>query len=136
MACFVDTNILLYAISTDPKESLKNSIAIQILKRPDCVLSVQVLQEFYVQATRSSRVDALDHDLAVGFIKAWQRFKIIDNTTQIMTAALEIKAKFKLSYWDSVIIAAAAEANCRTLFTEDLNHGQVVLGVQSTNPFL
>ena len=73
---FVDTNILLYSISRDPAESAKRDIAIAMLDEEDLVLSVQVLQEFYVQATRSTRLDALTHDIAVGLIRTWLRFEV------------------------------------------------------------
>lgn len=63
--CVIDTNILLYSISRDPGEVPKREIAIALLDADDIALSVRVLQEFYVQATRSSRPDRLDHDIAV-----------------------------------------------------------------------
>ena len=73
---FVDTNILLYAVSQPPQEERearrKRSIALQILDRADLALSVQVLQEFYVQATRPSRPDPLNHQQASDLIHAWR----------------------------------------------------------------
>ena len=59
MSAFVDTNVLLYSISRDPGERRKQEIAVALLQRDDLALSVQVLQEFYVQATRRSRADAI-----------------------------------------------------------------------------
>jgi predicted nucleic acid-binding protein len=69
-ARFLDTKILLYSISTEPGESTKRDVAIALLERNDCALSVQVLQDFYVQATRPTRDDPLPHDIAVGLTKA------------------------------------------------------------------
>jgi hypothetical protein len=68
---FLDTNILLYAISPDPEEAHKRTLADALLNREDGALSVQVLQEFYVQATRPTRVGRLPHDLAAGLVHAW-----------------------------------------------------------------
>jgi predicted nucleic acid-binding protein len=132
---FLDTNILLYSISTAADEESKRMRAIALMDRDDCVVSVQVLQEFYVQATRASRADPLPHELATGLIKTWLRFHVQENTVQILQGALEIKQAYSFSYWDSAIISAAREAGCSELFSEDLSHGQVVEGVRILNPF-
>lgn len=132
---FLDTNILLYSISRTPEEEAKRNRAIALLDRDDAALSVQVLQEFYVQATRSTRPDALPHDIAAGLIRTWTRFRLQDITLTILTGALEIKAVHKLSYWDSAIVAAARALGCRELYSEDMNHGQEIEGVVIINPF-
>ncbi|MGO1080585.1 PIN domain-containing protein [Inquilinus sp. CA228] len=132
---FLDTNILLYSVSNAAEESKKRDRAQALLDRDDCVLSVQVLQEFYVQATRASRPDPLPHDIATGLIGTWLRFDIQENTVLILEAALEIKARHRFSFWDSAIIAAARAAGCRELFSEDLSHGRTIDGVTIINPF-
>ena len=71
---FLDTNILLYSISRDRREAVKRERAIILLERDDVGLSIQVLGEFYVQATRTTRRDALPHDIAAGLIESWLRF--------------------------------------------------------------
>ena len=73
---FIDTNVLLYSISRDPAEAAKRAIAIALL---DTELSVQVLQEFYVRATRATRPDALAHEIAVGLLRTWLRFAGVEN---------------------------------------------------------
>src|ERR1700746_3512064 len=93
---FIDTNILLYSISRDPAEARKRDIAIALLDAEDIALSVQVLQEFYVQATRSTRSDALAHDIAAGLVRTWLRFKVQDITLPVMIGALEINAAYGL----------------------------------------
>ncbi|MGH7090496.1 MAG: PIN domain-containing protein [Stellaceae bacterium] len=135
MSHFLDTNILLYSISRDPAEAAKRERAIALLDRDDGTLSVQVLQEFYVQATRPTRPDPLPHDIAVGLIRTWTRFPIQDINLAIVFAALEISAARGFSYWDSAIIAAAHALGCRELYSEDLTHGQQVNGVTILNPF-
>jgi len=132
---FLDTNILLYSISRAPDEANKRQRAIALLDAPGCCLSVQVLQEFYVQATRASRVDPLPHDIAAGLVQAWLRFEVQDNTVGVLRGALEIRARHGFSYWDSAIIAAARLLGCEALYTEDLSHGRVVDGVSIIDPF-
>ena len=135
MPHFLDTNILLYSISGNPADALKRERAIALLRRDDGALSVQVLQEFYVQATRATRPRPLPHEIALGLLTAWTRFKVQEITLSILTSALEIKAVYGFSYWDSAIIAAARALGCRELYTEDLSHRQEVEGVVIINPF-
>jgi predicted nucleic acid-binding protein len=132
---FIDTNILLYSISRDPAEATKREIAIALLDNENIALSVQVLQEFYVQATRATRPDAVAHDIAVGLVRTWLRFKIQEMTLPVMLDALEIKASYGLSYWDAAIVAAARALGCRQLLSEDMRHGREIEGVQINNPF-
>ena len=132
---FLDTNVLLYSISRDPAEASKRDRAIDLLERDDGTLSVQVLQEFYVQATRATRSDPLPHQIAAGLIATWTRFRVQEITLSILTGALEIKAAHGFSYWDSAIIAAARALGCRTLYTEDMTHGREVEGMVILNPF-
>jgi predicted nucleic acid-binding protein len=101
---FVDTNVLLYTISRDPAEQDKAKLANDILADRDLVLSVQVLQEFYVQATRVSRPDSIGHSQAMRLIASFQRFPVLDITNGIMLAALDADQRFQLWYWDAAII--------------------------------
>lgn len=133
---FVDTNILLYAISTHPIEAEKNQKARAILSGSDLVFSVQVLQEFYVQATRPTRTDPLTHEEATALIQYWLRHRIIPITVQVMQDALDIMKRYQTSYWDAAILAAAASARCSDLLSEDLNPGQSYNSVRVINPFL
>ena len=132
---FIDTNVLLYSISTDPAETRKRDIAVALLEDDDLALSVQVLQEFYVQATRPSRSDAVDHDIAVGLIRTWLRFKVQEMTLPVLLGALDIKATHTLSYRDAAIVAAARALACRELLSEDMAHGSEIDGVRISDPF-
>ena len=132
---FVDTNILLYSISRDLAELAKRDIAIALLDEEDLALSVQVLQEFYVQATRSTRSDALTHEIAVGLIRTWLRFKVQEITVPVMIGALQIKNTYDVSYWDAAIIAAARALGCREILSEDMSHGREFDGAIINNPF-
>src|SRR3972149_2732127 len=129
MSRFLDTNILLYSISTDRREAGKRDVAIRLLAEGDNALSVQGLQEFYMQATRPPSADALPHDIAPGLIRTWLRFPVQDVTLAVMGHALDIKARFALSYWDAAIVAAARALGCRELLTEDLSHGLAIDGL-------
>jgi predicted nucleic acid-binding protein len=132
---FLDTNILLYSISRDPSEVAKRDRAVTLIDAAGNALSVQVLQEFYVQATRPTRSDALPHEIAAGLIRTWLRFKVQEISVSIMTGALEIKTTHGLSYWDSAIIAAARALGCRELYSEDFTHGREIEGIVIINPF-
>lgn len=133
MNAFVDTNILVYSISDD--EPRKRDRARAILDGGDCALSVQVLQEFYVQATRATRSNRLSHEQATGLVESWTRFPVQDNTLTVMWDALRIRAAHGLSYWDSAILAAARQLDCSELITEDLAHGRQIEGVTIIDPF-
>ena len=135
MLRFVDTNVLLYSIGRRPSDKRKRQHAIEVLASQDVALSVQVLQEFYVQATRVTRDDPLSHDAAAGFMKAWGRFPVQEISLEIVNAALVICERHQLSYWDSSIVAAAQGLGCSELLTEDMNHGQRIGSVRIVNPF-
>ena len=132
---FLDTNILLYSISRDPAEAAKRDRAVALLDGDDNALSVQVLQEFYVQATRPTRPDAIPRNIAAGLIRTWLRFKVQEITVPIMTGALAIKETHGLSYWDATIVAAARALGCRELYSEDMAHGRDIEGTVIINPF-
>lgn len=132
---FVDTNVLLYAISGNRDEQEKRAAARMILDREDCVLSAQVLQEFYVQATRSSRPDPLTHEQASALIEAWSRFRVIDVTLDLVRHALATSRRWQISYWDAAIVEAARMGACSELLSEDLQDGMDFAGVRVRDPF-
>lgn len=84
----IDTGVLLYAVSTVADEADKRLTVRAILDRDDLVLSVQVLQEFYVQATRATKPDRLAHEPAVTLVESWLRFRVIETTVPLMQHAL------------------------------------------------
>ena len=132
---FVDTNVLLYAVSTAPEEARKSETARKLLEAADLALSVQVLQEFYVQATRPTRAARLSHDQASGLIEALLRFPVQETTVEVLRAALDTAARFGVSYWDAAIVEAARSLGCTTLLSEDLGDGADYRGVRVVNPF-
>ena len=132
---FVDTNVLLYAVSRDPEEQDKASRANEILAGRDVALSVQVLQEFYVQATRESRPDPLSHEQATQLVESFLRFPVQEITTAVMLAAVATRRRFGISYWDAAILAAARALGCDVVLSEDLRDGENYAGVRVENPF-
>ena len=132
---FFDTNILLYSISRAEDEAAKRERAVALLDEDGGALSVQVLQEFYVQATCLTRPDPLPHAIAAGLIRTWMRFEVQDITAAVLTQALDLKISHGFSYWDSAIIVAAKMLGCRTLYSEDMAHGREFDGVLIANPF-
>jgi predicted nucleic acid-binding protein len=132
---FADTNVLLYAVSADPDEQDKAERAREILSGRDVVLSVQVLHEFYVQATRESRRDSLAHHQAARLVESFLRFPVAHVTTGVMLAALATRDRFRISYWDAAILEASRSLGCEVVLSEDLGHGQDYAGVRVENPF-
>jgi predicted nucleic acid-binding protein len=132
---FVDTNVLLYAISTEPDERGKAARANALLAAGDVALSVQVLQEFYVQATRESRADRLSHGQAVRLVESFLRFPVAQVTTRIMLAAFATRERFRISFWDAAILEAARSLACEVVLSEDLSHGQDYDGIRVEDPF-
>ncbi len=132
---FVDTNVLLYAISTNPAEATKRATALTLLTCDDIALSVQVLQEFYTQATRTTRNGRLYQTEAENLVLTWRRFHVADLTVSIVERAMAASLRWQISYWDAAIVEAARSAECQTLLSEDLQHGQDFAGVKVVNPF-
>jgi predicted nucleic acid-binding protein len=132
---FVDTNVLLYAISRDPGEQAKAALANKLLAARDIALSVQVLQEFYVQATRESRAERLSHEQAAALVDSFRRFPIQETTVGVILAGMSTCRRFGISYWDAAILEAARALGCEIVLSEDLNDGQDYAGVRVENPF-
>jgi predicted nucleic acid-binding protein len=132
---FVDTNVLLYAISRDRQERDKAQRANAILAERDIALSVQVLQEFYVQATRETRRDRMTHDQARRLVESFLRFPVVEITTAIVLAATATADRFRISYWDAAILEASRALGCDLVLSEDLADGEDYGGVRVENPF-
>ena len=131
---FVDTNVLLYAASSAPSEVAERRTARRILQENDWGTSVQVLQEFHVNATGKLR-EQIRPQSARLFIRLLLTRPIVTTTPDLFTRAVDISRRYRISYWDAAIVAAAAHMGCSTLFTQDLNAGQTYEGVTALNPF-
>lgn len=133
---FVDSNILIYSAVPHPGEDEKTRVADEILDQQPIGLSIQVLQEFYVQAIRKSRQNKISHEEALSFIGAWKRFPIQPLTQVILERALVGCDRWQISYWDATILEAARELGCREVLSEDLSEGKDYDGIRVINPFV
>ena len=86
-------------------------------------LSLQVLQEFYVQATRASRPDPLSHEHAARLVESFLRFPVQEITSAVVLAALATRQRFGISYWDAAILEAGRALGCDVVLSEDMREG-------------
>ena len=96
------------------------------------MISTQVLQEFFVATTRKLAVPPL---AAKAVMKTFQVFEIVQVSPALIGESIDCSVLSQLSFWDSLILTAAASAGCTTLLTEDMNAGQMALGVKILNPY-
>lgn len=132
---FFDTNVLVY--SDDPRDPGKHQTALTLIKdhlrQRTGVVSLQVLQEYFVSATRKLKLDA---ELAKRRVEVFTRFQVAEPVVNDVLAAIDLHRLHGFSYYDSLVLHMAKEAGCRMLLSEDMQHGQVVDGVRIVNPFL
>ena len=134
---FVDTNILIYAHDMDAgvKHDVANSIIEKIWEEKSGIISTQVVQEFYVNVTRKIP-NPITPVLARGIILNYFSWHLEAIDPHTILFASEIEERHVLSFWDSLIVAAASHSKASEILTEDLNHGQIIEGVLMENHFL
>lgn len=134
---FVDSNIAVYAFSPRPDDVLKQRIARQLFWREagNLAISVQVLGEFYTQATRPSRPEALSHQRAVVMMDRLKLCDVYPITLETVELAVHYRTLFSLSYWDCLILASARLGECDAVYSEDMSAGQDYDGIRVINPF-
>lgn len=135
MSSFIDTNILCYTI--DEKNPVKQTVARNLLNShfpSEVFISTQVLQEFYNVATNKMKQPSAD--VKNNALAAATNYNVAQVTVHTIFSAIDLSIRYQFSIWDSLILASAIEAGCDTLYTEDLNDGQVVEGVKIVNPFI
>jgi len=133
---FVDANVLVYAL--DASAGAKGETARELVERlwhsGNGCLSVQVLQEFFVTVTRKV-ARPLSVDAAENRVREFAVWNVFAPTAEDVLAASALHKKAKLSFWDAMIVEAAAQSACEILWTEDLSDGQLLRGVRVRNPF-
>ncbi len=130
---FIDSNILIYAYSETEVEK-KNKV-LSILESEDVSLNTQVINEFIWIMNRKFDVDLDSLKLISNNI--FQLFDVILVTETTINKAIDLSQKLKYSYWDSLILASALEKKCNTLYTEDMQHGQIIEdNLKIVNPFI
>lgn len=130
---FLDTNVLVYALDRDA--GAKRQTARRLLEVAAGgvgVISTQILQEFYVVATRKLGVEPA---LAKSILHSLRRFEIVTVTGDLIEQAVDVSVVSRMSFWDALVVVSAEAAQCAQLWTEDLNAGQVIRGVTVVNPF-
>ena len=136
-ADFIDTNIWVYAYDNHfpDKQQRAQEIIISAVRNGNGVLSTQVLGEFFTVVTRKIKIP-LSVRNARDIIKYMGRMTVQEIDVLIVERALDTLEQYKISYWDSLIIATAERAHCKRILSEDLNAGQKYHGIEITNPFV
>lgn len=133
---FVDTNILVYAEDRDAKgkHEVARDLIVELWNSREGVLSVQVLQEFYVTVTRKLK-KPMSAARALDVVREYLSWPVIENTGALLVDAVGLQQKAQLSFWDAMVVQAAINGGCDKLYTEDLNAGQRLGPVLVVNPF-
>jgi predicted nucleic acid-binding protein len=134
---FLDTNILIYAYDVSAKEKHEKArdIVLALWESGLGVLSTQVMQEFFVMATRKIP-SPLDIKAAREIVDDLLRWDIVVNDGDIIRKAIDLHERHKFAFWDAMIIEAATRGGAKVLLSEDLSHGRIVNGIKIKNPFL
>jgi predicted nucleic acid-binding protein len=131
---FLDTNVLLYAISKVPSEAHKAMVANHLMATEQWGLSVQVCQEFYVAATQKF-APPISSEIAENYLRLFALRPLVTNTPDLIFRAIEIQRRNRLSFGDASVLAAAKQLGTTTLFTEDFSDGQIIEGIRVINLF-
>ncbi len=133
---FVDTNILVYAHDLDAgrKYEVARSLLRDLWESQTGIISTQILQEFYVNVTRKIS-KPISPAQARGVLSAYAAWQVEIIRPADVLQASEVQERYRLSFWDAMIVVAAAKGRADVLVTEDLNPGQIIEGVQVSNPF-
>ena len=137
MTTFVDTNVLVYAHDADAggKHARASALVEELWHTREGVLSTQILQEFYVNVTRKIP-KPLPRREARDLIETYTAWRIVTiDPPDVMTAS-DFEDRFKLSFWDALVVVAALKANAARLATEDFQHGRKIRGLEVVNPFI
>ena len=132
---FVDTNVLIYAHDVDAKakHGVAESVLRELWTHRTGALSLQVLQEFYVNVTRkiAKSLSKAEARLVVNSYSIW----CIETTPAEIAAAFQIEDKARIGFWDALIVASAAKSGAVRILSEDLNPQQTIAGIRIENPF-
>lgn len=132
---FVDTNIIVYAADQASPIPRKTRIAREILLQRGLHLSVQVLNEFTVNARHPNKLN-LSAQRELEWIERLLLLPIESMNEQSFLEARLFHERYQVSHWDGLILAAAKAAGCDTLYSEDLQSGQIYDGIAVVNPFV
>jgi predicted nucleic acid-binding protein len=130
---FLDTNILVYSLdqADAAKKARCRGLIRSLTAESKGVISTQVMQEFYVAATSKLGAEPL---LTKDILRSLERFETVVVSPTLIKDAIDCSIINRLSFWDALIVVSAESAQCEVLWTEDLNHGQIIRGVRIENP--
>jgi predicted nucleic acid-binding protein len=131
---FFDTNVLVYAAVGTGSDEHKRKRALELIASTEFGTSAQVLQEFYVTVVKKA-VRPLSPAQALNWIEQWTAFPCQAIDHQLVRIAIELCARYRISYWDAAILAAAGALGAETVYSEDLNDGHRYGSVRVVNPF-
>ncbi|WP_298747436.1 PIN domain-containing protein [uncultured Brevundimonas sp.] len=132
---FLDTNILIYAAQGGRVAPEKREIARRIILQGNYGTSGQVLAEFYSVAIRKG-ARPLTPETAAKWVRTLAKKPCQPIDPALVRAGIDLSQRYRISYWDAAIIAAAERLGARVVYSEDLNHGQTYGSVRVENPFL
>lgn len=133
--CFLDTNILLYAVSTDPSEAAKRTVAQRLLVDTIWAWSAQVAAEFIRAGTSAKKQYPLTREEARMWVTTWMNFPMAAVDGSLVVEASVLGERYQISHFDAQVLVAAKRLGCPILYSEDLSDGQLYDGVQVVNPF-
>jgi predicted nucleic acid-binding protein len=133
--CFIDTNILLYAVSTVPAEAAKTEVARSLIQNTRWGWSAQVAAEF-IRAASSKKNSTMSHAEAAKWVELWMAYPMVPVDGTMVLEAAALGDRFQIFHFDSQILVAANRLGCELVYSEDLGHGQRYDEVQVRNPFL
>ncbi len=135
--CFVDTNILVYAhdAAAGEKHLRARRLLEQLWDSGDVVLSTQVLQELCVNLRRKTANPPPLEEVR-RLVREYATWEVVNNTAESILKALEIEVRYKISFWDALIVQAAEEAGASILYSEDLAAGQQYETLRVVNPLI
>jgi predicted nucleic acid-binding protein len=131
---FIDTNVLVYSVSSHPPEKEKREIARALIASTDFGISAQVLAEFYVTVTKKIG-QPLSDEHALQLLEPLTRLPVIAVDSDLVLEAIAMNRAHRISYWDGAIVAAAQRLGASTIFSEDLSDGQSYGSTRVVNPF-
>ena len=134
---FIDTNILIYAYdsSAGNKHGVASRQVEELWRSESGLLSMQVLQEFYVNITRKI-ARPLTITVARSLVEDLARMEVVTVGSDAILSAIDVQREYMISFWDAMIVTAAFIGGAEVLLTEDLNNGQIIKGVKIQNPFI
>ena len=135
VTAFLDTNVLVYQVDSKApaKQRRAQTLTALLYQQNEAVISTQVLQEFYNTATGKLRIPS---HVSEGLARSFTQGRVVQLVPSLLFAAMRRHASGEFSFWDALIVEAALSAGCKTLYSEDMQHGRVIDGMTLENPFV